>query len=229
LRASTEEKESSESSPSRREEDNEGEEEEERPLTRVTEVYTIGHSTRAIEDFVSILEKYEVEQVVDVRRFPRSGRNPQFNVDALPQSLEGRAREITYVRIPGLGGRRRALPDSPNKGWRNSSFRGYADYMQTSEFRSALEELIDLAKRHRVAIMCAESVPWRCHRSLIADALLVRGVRVTHILSAATSRKHALTPFARVRGVGITYPGEEKEQQQPSSSSFSSSPTAKNT
>jgi uncharacterized protein (DUF488 family) len=141
-----------------------------------------------------------------VRTVPRSRHNPQFNSDTLPSEL-GRA-GIGYTHAAGLGGLRRARPESPNAGWRNASFRGYADYMQTEEFARSLEELIDLAKRERVALMCAEAVPWRCHRSLIADALMVRGIRVEEIIGDTGCRVHALTAFARVDGTTITYPPE---------------------
>jgi len=170
-------------------------------------VLTLGHSTRPIEDFVSLLQAHAVTRLVDVRSVPRSRRNPQFNVDSLPESLAPAG--IAYTHLSGLGGLRRPRKDSPNAGWRNESFRGYADYMQTGEFLDNLEHLIEMARHERVAIMCAEAVPWRCHRSLIADALLVRGVRVDEIVGAERVRAHALTPFARVEGTTITYPPEK--------------------
>jgi len=166
-------------------------------------VLTIGHSTHPIDEFIGILRAHSVELLVDVRTVPRSRHNPQFNRDALPAALE--AVGIRYAHLPGLGGLRRARRDSVNTGWRNASFRGFADYMQTPEFRAALAELIELAGERRVAIMCSEAVPWRCHRSLISDALLVRGIPVEHIMSAAGPKPHALTPFARVDGDKITY------------------------
>lgn len=168
-------------------------------------ILTIGHSTRPIEEFLHLLQAHRVETLVDVRTVPRSRHNPQFDREALPQSL--RSAGIAYVSLPGLGGLRRARPDSPNTGWRNQSFRGYADYMQTGAFSSALDELIGLSRRAQVAIMCAEAVPWRCHRSLIADALSVRGIPVEHIVTATSPRPHTLTPFAKVEGVAISYPG----------------------
>jgi uncharacterized protein (DUF488 family) len=143
--------------------------------------------------------------VVDVRTIPRSRHNPQFNRGALPAALR-RAR-IHYTHMPGLGGLRHARPDSTNLGWRNSSFRGYADYMATKTFGRSLDRCIALAKRERVALMCAEAVPWRCHRSLIADALLVRNIEVSEITSGTRAQPHSLTPWAHVDRHQITYPG----------------------
>src|SRR5437763_12649136 len=154
-------------------------------------VLTIGHSTRTIEEFVGLLQAHAVSRVVDVRTVPRSRHNPQFNLDSLPGSLK--EANLGYVHRPGLGGLRHARRDSVNRGWRNASFRGYADYMQTPEFEQSLEELIRLAKQDRLALMCAEAVPWRCHRSLIADALLVRGIRTEDIMSATRRQVHKLT------------------------------------
>ena len=171
-----------------------------------TVVLTIGHSTRTIEAFIGLLESHRVTRLVDVRTVPRSRHNPQFNRDTLPDAL--RAGHIGYTHLPGLGGLRHAKPDSPNTGWRNASFRGFADYMQTPQFEASLAELIELAKQERTAIMCAEAVPWRCHRSLIADALLARGLRVEHIQSPTGSSSHTITPFAKVKGMHITYPSE---------------------
>jgi uncharacterized protein (DUF488 family) len=169
-------------------------------------VLTIGHSTRPLETFAELLKAHGVKRLVDVRTVPRSRHNPQFNKESLPASLA--AAGIQYVHMPGLGGLRRARRDSANTGWRNVSLRGYADYMQTPEFEDNLEKLIDLARRRRLAIMCAEAVPWRCHRSLIADALTVRGVQVEHISSAGRRNPHTLTPWARIEGRHITYPPE---------------------
>jgi hypothetical protein len=169
-------------------------------------VLTIGHSTRTIEEFIGLLQAHGATCVVDVRTVPRSWHNPQFNKAALPRALK-KAR-LGYVHLPGLGGLRHAKRDSLNVGWRNASFRGYADYMQTPEFEQSLEELIRLAKQGRIAIMCAEAVPWRCHRSLIADALLVRGIRAEDIMSPTRRQVHILTPFAKVRGTMVTYPAE---------------------
>jgi len=158
----------------------------------------------AIERFLALLQIYGVERLVDIRTIPRSRHNPQFNDTALASSLA--AEHLEYVPMPALGGLRRARKDSPNTGWRNVNFRGYADYMQTDAFRDALEALIQMSRTTRVAIMCAEAVPWRCHRSLVADALNVRGVPVIEILSESSYRSHSLTSFAQVRGFQITYP-----------------------
>ena len=167
-------------------------------------VYTVGHSTRPIEAFIALLTAHRVTSLADVRTVPRSRHNPQFNGDALAASLA--AHGIDYARFPGLGGFRRASADSPNSGWRNASFRGYADYMQTPAFTENLELLLALAREQTVAVMCAEALPWRCHRSLIADALLVRGVRAEEIVSELKTDTHKLTPFACVEGTTITYP-----------------------
>ncbi|HKW80684.1 MAG TPA: DUF488 domain-containing protein [Casimicrobiaceae bacterium] len=167
-------------------------------------VLTIGHSTRPIDEFIAMLTGTGVDHLLDIRTVPRSRHNPQFNSDALSKSL-GKA-GIAYTHVPGLGGFRPTSPESPNGGWRNASFRGYADYMQTPEFAGQLERVIALAAGQQVALMCAEAVPWRCHRSLVADALLVRGVEVEEIVSPARRALHRLTPFARVRGTSITYP-----------------------
>jgi uncharacterized protein (DUF488 family) len=167
-------------------------------------IYTIGHSTRSADEFAALLEAHDVDCLADIRTVPRSRHNPQFNEDALAATLAAHA--IRYVRIAGLGGFRRTSPDSPNAGWRNASFRGYADYMQTPAFAENLDALIALGQDHTVAIMCAEAVPWRCHRSLVADALLVRGVHVEEIVSESKTTPHRLTPFARVDGTRIRYP-----------------------
>jgi uncharacterized protein (DUF488 family) len=182
------------------------EEKEMRTPERSTVVLTIGHSTRTIEEFIGLLHAHAVSRVVDVRTVPRSRHNPQFNKDSLPNSL-GRA-GLRYACMPGLGGLRHAKRDSLNTGWRNASFRGFADYMQTPEFDENLKELIQLAGQERIAIMCAEAVPWRCHRSLIGDALTVRGIRTEDIMSLTGRRLHRLTPFAKVRGATVTYPAE---------------------
>lgn len=167
-------------------------------------VYTIGHSTRSADAFVALLAAHDVTRLADVRTVPRSRHNPQFNGDDLGTTLAAHA--IEYVRMPGLGGFRRTSADSPNAGWRNASFRGYADYMQTAAFDENLGTLIALANDSTVAIMCAEAVPWRCHRSLIADALTVRDIHVEEIVSETKTSLHKLTPFARVDGISISYP-----------------------
>ena len=167
-------------------------------------VFTIGHSTRPIEAFVELLVAHGVNRLVDVRTVPRSRHNPQFNTETLPRSLS--AAGIGYEHVSGLGGFRRSSAQSPNTGWRNLSFRGYADYMQTPEFALNLQWLMALAGEQRVALMCAEAVPWRCHRSLIADALVVHGVNACEIVSPTRAQPHKLTPFARVLGLELTYP-----------------------
>lgn len=169
-------------------------------------ILTVGHSTRPIDEFLHLLQNQGVQRLVDVRTVPRSRHNPQFNKDQLPRDLERAG--IAYTHMPRLGGLRHARKNSINTGWRNANFRGYADYMQTPEFEAGLNNLIAMAEKERVAIMCAEAVPWRCHRSLIADALLVRGMRVEEISSATRTQPHRLTPFAHVFGTEVTYPGE---------------------
>ena len=170
---------------------------------------TIGHSNRSLEEFIAILRAHHVDLLVDVRTVPRSRHNPQFNLENLPASLNSAG--IAHVHMPGLGGLRHTRKDSTNTGWRNDSFRGYADYMQTPEFANNLAELIALDQKHRVAVMCAESVPWRCHRSLIADALTARGKPVQHIMSATKANPHKMTSFARVEGHRVTYPSPEMD------------------
>lgn len=167
-------------------------------------MFTIGHSTRNLEDFVSLLEAWSTELLADVRTAPRSRHNPQFNAENL--AIELPLAGIAYVRLPELGGWRRPHADSHNAGWRHASFRGYANYMQTDEFRIALSRLSALGCEHRLAFMCAEAVPWRCHRSLIADALVVRGYDVRYIVSATKADLHRMTPFAHAEGDVVTYP-----------------------
>lgn len=167
-------------------------------------LYTVGHSTRSTRELLELLRAHGVEQIVDVRTIPRSRHNPQFNGPALARSL--RAARLRYRHLKALGGLRHARPDSVNLGWRNASFRGYADYMQTEEFAAGLTTLEQISRRRPTAIMCAEAVPWRCHRSLIADALTVAGWRVLHIQSRRTARPHRRTPFLRVRAGTLRYP-----------------------
>lgn len=169
-------------------------------------VFTIGHSTHPIDEFLALLGAHDVCGIADVRTVPRSRHNPQFESDALKRSLI--AGGFTYRRIAALGGLRRTHQDSVNTGWRNLSFRGYADYMQTPEFEAGLNDLMRVASDERVAIMCAEAVPWRCHRSLIGDALLVRDIEVTDIMTLKSAKPHTLTSFARVEGNQLTYPPE---------------------
>jgi uncharacterized protein (DUF488 family) len=159
-------------------------------------VLTIGHSTRTIEEFVRLLLASGAEHLVDVRRFPGSRRYPQFGRETLPARL--RKEGIGYSHQAGLGGRRRPRPDSPNAGWRNPSFRGYADHMGTEEFREDFGRLLELCGRERVCLMCSEAVWWRCHRRMVADALLVRGFPVEHVLGEGSRQAHDLTPFAEV-------------------------------
>lgn len=175
-----------------------------RPSDTDLQIWTVGHSTRSSEEFVALLLAYEIHRLIDIRRYPGSRRYPHFNSDCLAESLS--AAGLGYEHLPELGGRRRARPDSPNGGWKNTSFRGYADYMQTEEFRRAVEELIACGNKERTVIMCAEAVPWRCHRSLVADALLIRGWEITHILGTGQAQLHRLTSFAVVQGDGLVYP-----------------------
>lgn len=191
-------------------------------------IMTIGHSTHTLEEFIHLLQVHGATRVVDVRTVPRSRHNPQFDKSALPRSLKKAG--LGYVHAPGLGGLRHAKHDSPNAGWRNASFRGYADYMQTAEFAQSVEEVVHLATQDRIVLMCAEAVPWRCHRSLIADALLVRGIRTEDIMSATRRQVHTLTPFAAVRGIAITYPAEASgsTQEKPSVVHAQPEPVVKN-
>ena len=168
-------------------------------------VYTIGHSTRTLDDFVALLAREGIRHVADVRRFPGARRHPHFGKDALAAALAERG--IGYSHHEALGGRRAPAKDSPNVAWRNAAFRGYADYMLTPEFERALDELLAVTRRTPTTVMCAEAVPWRCHRSLIADAIVARGIPVLDVMDAAT-REHALPKFARVRDGRVTYPGE---------------------
>jgi uncharacterized protein (DUF488 family) len=170
-------------------------------------VFTVGHSTHPLEEFTALLQEHQITLLADVRKMPMSRRNPQFNSDALAAALKNV--RIGYIHIPELGGLRRRHADSPNTGWKNPSFRAYADYMLTDEFAAGLEGFLRRARRRRACLMCAEAVPWRCHRSLIADALVVRGVRVEHILSRGKTYTHKLKPWARVEGTRITYPPVE--------------------
>jgi uncharacterized protein (DUF488 family) len=167
-------------------------------------LYTIGHSTRSIDEFLDMLKAFDIQELVDVRTVPKSRHNPQFGVDVLPSALEQAG--VGYTHLKELGGLRRAARDSINTGWQNSSFRGYADYMATDEFREGLQELMAVAEKKTVAIMCAEAVPWRCHRSLIADALTEQGWRVLHIYSKKMAKPHELTSFLRVEDGKLIYP-----------------------
>lgn len=177
-------------------------------------LWTIGHSTRSSDAFLATLRAWRIEQLADVRTIPRSRHNPQFNTETLTADMTRAG--MTYVRMPGLGGLRKPRKDSLNKGWRNAGFRGYADYMQTDQFATALELLMTEAARRRTAIMCAEAVPWRCHRLLIADALLARGWTVRHLLSEVNLQPHTLTPFARLESGRVTYPEPSDSTESPS-------------
>ena len=168
-------------------------------------IFTIGHSTRALDDFLALLKREGVTHLADVRAFPFSRRYPHFNGENLAPALENAG--VGYSHHPELGGRRKARLDSRNTAWTNAGFRGYADYMETPEFNDAVSSLIDLGAARAAAIMCAEAVPWRCHRSLIADALTARGVEVLHIMDAAT-KPHTLTSFARVENGVVRYDAE---------------------
>lgn len=169
-------------------------------------IYTIGHSTRSFDELVAMVRPHGVTALADVRAFPKSRRYPHFNAEHL--AIELPKAGIEYLPFVSLGGRRRANADSINTGWRHASFRAYADFMQTPQFAAALEELTAAASRAPTAIMCSEAVPWRCHRSLIADALLARGWRVLDIMSAGKASEHKLTPFAQVEGSRVTYPAD---------------------
>ena len=175
--------------------------------TKPITILTIGHSTRSIGTFIQMLQVYGVKRLVDVRTIPRSRHNPQFNRDELPGTLLQAG--IGYTHMEELGGLRHARRNSPNTGWHNTSFRGFADYMQTPEFQTGIKTLIQVAKREQVAVMCAEAVPWRCHRSLIGDALGARGIAVEDIMSESQVQAHELTSFARVKGEHVTYPAPD--------------------
>ena len=180
-------------------------------------LYTIGHSTRTLDELVALLRAHDVSILADIRTIPRSRHNPQFEAESLRAALA--RRRIRYVHLPALGGLRRARKDSPNGGWRNASFRGYADYMLTEDFERGLAELQALTGEGTVAVMCAEAVPWRCHRSLVADALTVRGAHVEDIIGPGQSHPHRLTPFAQVIRTRITYPPEDPAGVAPGPSS----------
>jgi uncharacterized protein (DUF488 family) len=173
-------------------------------VTETTQIYSVGHSTRSEADFLALLRSFQIVQLADIRTLPGSNRHPQFNSQNLEVVLPKLG--IGYAHLPKLGGLRRGLgPRSPNRGWRNANFRGYADHMLTAEFEEGLAELLGLPRP--LAMMCAEAVPWRCHRSLVADALLVRGIVVSHIIGVSRASPHQLTSFAKVEGVRLTYPG----------------------
>ena len=174
-------------------------------------VMTVGHSTRSAGEFIHLLKSNGVKRLVDVRSVPRSRHNPQFDRATLSPALH--SARLQYRYMPGLGGFRHPRPGSLNTAWRNAGFRGFADYMQTPEFEASLVDLIGLARQERTAIMCAEAVPWRCHRSLIADALLARGIAVSEITGVGRTKLHTLTPWARLSGTHVTYPGERSNEK----------------
>lgn len=175
-------------------------------------IFTIGHSTRTLDEFLELLKTYSITMIVDVRTIPRSRHNPQFNKETLPYTLKTQG--IKYVHMPQIGGLRHPKHDSVNLAWRNSSFRGYADYMQTKEFTDNLLKIVALARENCLALMCAEALPWRCHRSLISDALVVRHEKIAHIISATSCLNHELNEMAHVDGYTITYPLFSKETPQ---------------
>jgi len=186
-------------------------------------VFTVGHSTRSLDEFVSLLKAYNVAMVVDVRTVPRSRHNPQFNKETLPDNLKPQG--IKYIHLPELGGLRRTKADSVNLAWENKSFRGYADHMQTKEFAENLLKLVALIRENCLAVMCAEAVPWRCHRNLLSDALSTRNIKVKHILTETSCTNHELTPFAHVEGTKITYPLFTKEKPQRTLTDFGAATT----
>lgn len=175
-------------------------------------LYTIGHSTRPIDDFIDILKVFGIQTVIDVRTIPKSRHNPQYNGTDLRDALANH--QIQYDPMPNLGGLRPTHKDSINTAWKNASFRGFADYMQTPEFYAAVNQLIEKLHKTQSVILCAEAVPWRCHRSLIGDVLIIRGIKVMDIFDAAIARPHSLTPWAQVKGMAITYPGKRDDTAQ---------------
>ena len=185
-----------------------------------TTIYTIGHSTRTLHEFMELLNVYNITLLIDVRTVPRSRHNPKFNKEALPDTLK--AYGIKYLHMPEIGGLRHPKRDSVNLAWKNLGFRGYADYMQTKEFTDNLLKIIGLARANCLALMCAEALPWRCHRSLISDALVIRHIKVLHILSATSTIAHAVSEFAQVEGTKITYPLYKKETPQRTLGDFGS-------
>jgi uncharacterized protein (DUF488 family) len=170
-------------------------------------IYTIGHSTHPIDEFIEILQNYKINLLVDVRSVPHSRYNPQFDIESMSKSLPESG--IKYIHLASLGGFRTPLKDSKNSAWKNKRFRGYADYMQTTDYLLGLKELIKLGTKYNVVICCSEAVPWRCHRSLIADSLIIRGITVIDIYNVNVSKEHNLTSFAKVKGDIITYPSEK--------------------
>lgn len=171
-------------------------------------IWTIGHSTRSFGEFADLLAEHRIELLADVRRFPVSRRVPWTTKEALAQALE--ERKIAYEHLEALGGYRSPRPNDGNQGWRNTTFRGYADHMSSPEFIAALNRLVLRAAEERTAVMCAEALPWKCHRTLLSDSLLARGARVVHILSPGKTQEHRLTSFAKVHGNQVSYPGQRR-------------------
>jgi uncharacterized protein (DUF488 family) len=171
-------------------------------------VYTIGHSTRAADELSALLREHEIKLLADIRRYPGSKRYPHFASEAMERWLPEDG--VAYLHMPELGGRRKPAPDSRNTAWRNDQFRAYADYMATDEFRDAIDKLLSLAQKQRVAIMCAEAVPWRCHRNLVADELTRRAIEVLHIIGTAAVKVHVMNPLAQIEGDHLVYPGEQQ-------------------
>ena len=188
-------------------------------LEQETVVFTIGHSTRTLEEFIELVQIYSVTLIIDVRTVPHSRHNPQFNKEALPSTLKDVG--VKYIHLPEIGGLRHPKPKSINTALKNSSFRGYADYMQTKEFTDALLKIMALARENQIALMCAEALPWRCHRNLISDALVARHVRVLHIISKTSTINHELSETAHVEGNKVTYPLYNKETPQRTLGDFS--------
>jgi uncharacterized protein (DUF488 family) len=184
-------------------------------------IYTVGHSTRTLPEFINLMVAYKITLVIDVRAYPNSKHNPQFNKETFMNSLK--ENNIKYIHMPALGGLRRPHADSINIALENKSFRGYADYMQTKEYNENLLNLLVLAKENCTAIMCAEAVPWRCHRSLISDSLVARHIKVYHILNQQNFTTHELNPIAKIEGTKVTYPLFTKEKPQKTLADFGSS------
>ncbi|HXH39827.1 MAG TPA: DUF488 domain-containing protein [Thermoanaerobaculia bacterium] len=175
-------------------------------------IHTIGHSTRSLDELVALLGGHGIGLLADIRRFPGSKRYPHFASEAMAAWLPEHG--IAYMHMPALGGRRKPRADSPNTAWRNEQFRAYADYMATDEFRAAVDKLVFLGEQQRVAIMCAEAVPWRCHRNLVADELTRRGIEVLHIIGHDPAKRHVLNPNARVEDDHLVYPLAQPAEQQ---------------
>ncbi len=175
-------------------------------------IHTIGHSTRSSEELLALLNEHGIGLLADVRRYPGSKRYPHFAREAMERWLPEHG--VAYIHMPELGGRRKPLADSPNTAWRNEQFRAYADYMASDEFRAAIDKLLDLAGPQQVAVMCAEAVPWRCHRNLIADELTRRGIEVLHIISGQPAKRHVMNEYAHVEGDHLVYSLVQPAEQQ---------------